>query len=105
MEGGSGLHEQLFFNNTQCSFMPQSPVRFPAVADTGVTEPPARSMLGGWSPAAVRGLAVVGLWTTVASWALIKLCALLTPLRVDLETEVNGLDLSAHGERAYEMNS
>jgi len=27
------------------------------------------------------------------------------PLRVDIETEVNGLDLSVHGERAYELNS
>ena len=48
---------------------------------------------------------MVGLWTAVASWALIKLCALVLPLRVDLETEVNGLDLSVHGERAYELNS
>ena len=59
---------------------------------------------GTWA-AQLGGLAVVGLWTTAASWALIKLCALLLPLRVDLETEVNGLDLSIHGERAYELNS
>ena len=30
---------------------------------------------------------------------------LMTPLRVDLETEANGLDLSVRGERAYEVNS
>lgn len=59
---------------------------------------------GTWA-AQLGGLAVVGLWTVVGSYALIKLCALMTPLRVDVETEVNGLDLSAHGERAYEMNS
>ena len=59
---------------------------------------------GTWA-AQLGGLAVVGLWTTAASWALIKLCALVLPLRVDLETEVNGLDLSVHGERAYELNS
>lgn len=51
------------------------------------------------------GLAVVAVWTIVGSFALIKLCALITPIRVDLETEVNGLDLSIHGERAYELNS
>lgn len=59
---------------------------------------------GTWT-AQLGGLAVVGLWTAAASWALIKLCALVLPLRVDLETEVNGLDLSVHGERAYELNS
>ena len=48
---------------------------------------------------------MVGVWTVAASWVLIRLCALLTPLRVDPETEVNGLDLSVHGERAYDVNS
>lgn len=59
---------------------------------------------GSWS-VQFGGLAIVGAWTVVASWALIKLCALVLPLRVDLETEVNGLDLSVHGERAYELTS
>ena len=59
---------------------------------------------GSWS-VQFGGLALVGAWTVVASWALIKLCALVLPLRVDLETEVNGLDLSVHGERAYELTS
>ena len=60
--------------------------------------------LGSWA-AQLGGLAIVGLWTVVASWGLIKLCAALTPLRVDLETETNGLDLTVHGERAYDLNS
>lgn len=59
---------------------------------------------GTWA-AQLGGLAVVGLWTALASFALIKLCALVTPIRVDHESEVNGLDLSSHGERAYDMNS
>lgn len=59
---------------------------------------------GTWA-AQLGGLAVVGLWTAVASYGLIKLCALVTPIRVDHESEVNGLDLSAHGERAYDLNS
>ena len=59
---------------------------------------------GTWG-AQLGALAVVGLWTVAASWALVKLCALVTPLRVDHETEVNGLDLSVHGERAYELTS
>jgi Amt family ammonium transporter len=30
---------------------------------------------------------------------------MIVPMRVDLETEVNGLDLSVHGERAYDISS
>jgi Amt family ammonium transporter len=59
---------------------------------------------GTWT-AQLGGLAVVGLWTVAVTWALVKLVALVTPLRVDLETETNGLDLSVHGERAYELTS
>jgi Amt family ammonium transporter len=59
---------------------------------------------GTWA-AQLGGLAVVGLWTVALTWALVKLVALVTPLRVDLETETNGLDLSVHGERAYELTS
>ncbi|MFM7446299.1 MAG: ammonium transporter [Tabrizicola sp.] len=59
---------------------------------------------GTWA-AQLGGLAVVGLWTVVLTYVLVKLVALVTPLRVDLETETNGLDLSVHGERAYELTS
>nr|WP_227754161.1 ammonium transporter [Stagnihabitans tardus] len=59
---------------------------------------------GTWA-AQLGGLVVVGLWTAAVTFALVKLCAALTRFRVDAETEVNGLDLSVHGERAYEMNS
>jgi ammonium transporter, Amt family len=59
---------------------------------------------GTWA-AQLGGLAVVGLWTVGVTFVLVKLVALVTPLRVDAETEVNGLDLSVHGERAYELTS
>ena len=59
---------------------------------------------GTWT-AQLGGLAVVGLWTVGLTFALVKLVALVTPLRVDEETEFNGLDLSVHGERAYELTS
>ncbi|NQZ71861.1 MAG: ammonium transporter [Dinoroseobacter sp.] len=51
------------------------------------------------------GLVVVGIYTIVVTVVLIKLVGLVTPLRVDEETEVNGLDLSVHGERAYDNAS
>ena len=48
---------------------------------------------------------MVGLWTLVATFVLVKIVGAITPFRVDAEAETNGLDLSVHGERAYELNS
>ncbi|MDP5216302.1 ammonium transporter [Ruegeria sp. 2205SS24-7] len=59
---------------------------------------------GAWA-AQLGGLVIVGLFTIVATAILVKLVGLVTPLRVDAETETNGLDLSVHGERAYDMTS
>lgn len=55
--------------------------------------------------AQLGALAIVGFWTLFASFVLVKLVGLITPLRVDPETETNGLDLAVHGERAYDLNS
>ncbi|MCU9837525.1 ammonium transporter [Ruegeria sp. WL0004] len=59
---------------------------------------------GSWA-AQLGGLVIVGVFTAVVTIVLIKVVALITPLRVDAETETNGLDLSVHGERAYDMSS
>jgi Amt family ammonium transporter len=59
---------------------------------------------GTWT-AQVGALVIVGVFTTVVTVLLIKIVSAITPLRVDLETETNGLDLSVHGERAYDLNS
>ena len=53
----------------------------------------------------LSGLVIVGVFTIIMTYALVKLVSLITPLRVDEETETNGLDLSVHGERAYDVNS
>jgi Amt family ammonium transporter len=47
-------------------------------------------------------VAAAALWSAVASFALIKLLAATTGLRVDAEEEYDGLDLASHGERAYD---
>ncbi len=60
--------------------------------------------LGAWT-AQLGGLVIVGAFTAVVTIVLVKAVALITPLRVDAETETNGLDLSIHGERAYDMSS
>ncbi|OBY27399.1 ammonium transporter [Leisingera sp. JC1] len=59
---------------------------------------------GAWA-AQLGALVIVGIFTVVVTIALVKISALITSLRVDLESETNGLDLSVHGERAYDMNS
>ncbi|MEY4698239.1 MAG: hypothetical protein RIT14_2667 [Pseudomonadota bacterium] len=59
---------------------------------------------GSWA-AQLGGLAVVGAWTLVVTFVIAKVVARLTAFRVDAETESNGLDLSVHGERAYELTS
>jgi len=52
--------------------------------------------------AQLGALAVVGLFTVVGTYILVKLCGAIIGFRVDAETETNGLDLSQHGERAYD---
>jgi Amt family ammonium transporter len=59
---------------------------------------------GSWA-AQLGGLAVVGIFTTVVTVVLVKVVAAVTALRVDAEAETNGLDISAHGERAYDLSS
>ena len=56
--------------------------------------------LGSWA-AQLGSLLVVGVYTVVVTVVLIFVVKAVTPLRVDEETEVNGLDLSVHGERGY----
>jgi Amt family ammonium transporter len=55
--------------------------------------------------AQLGALAIVGIFTVVATWIIARLVSLVFAIRVSEEHEVNGLDLSTHGERAYDMNS
>jgi Amt family ammonium transporter len=59
---------------------------------------------GTWA-AQLGSLVIVGAFTTVVTLGLIVICRAIIPMRVDLEIETNGLDLSVHGERAYDMSS
>jgi len=53
----------------------------------------------------VGGLLVVGTFTIVMTIIIIVITRIVTPLRVDEEAEAIGLDLTSHGERAYDMSS
>jgi Amt family ammonium transporter len=55
--------------------------------------------------AQLGSLAIVGVFTTVVTIALVYIVKAVTPLRVDEETEQTGLDLAVHGERAYDTTS
>lgn len=59
---------------------------------------------GSWT-AQLGALAIVGVWTLGTTYIIAKLVGMVTPMRVDTETEHTGLDLASHGERAYDMTS
>ena len=48
-------------------------------------------------------LAAVGVWTLATTWVIAKLVGLVFPIRVSEEDEIEGLDFTAHGERAYDL--
>ena len=51
----------------------------------------------------MKGIAVIGAWTAIASWAILKLIGSFTPLRVTEEEEYEGLDVVEHEERSYDL--
>ncbi len=51
----------------------------------------------------LKGIAVIGLWTAAASWAILKILGSLMPLRVTEEEEYEGLDVIEHEERSYDL--
>ncbi|MEJ5217257.1 ammonium transporter [Cognatishimia sp. D5M38] len=55
--------------------------------------------------AQLGSLAIVGVFTLVVTFVLVKVVGMITPLRVDEDTETTGLDLTVHGERAYDVSS
>ena len=59
---------------------------------------------GSWA-AQLGSLAIVGVFTIVVTVVLIYVTKIVTPLRVDDETENSGLDITTHGERAYDITS
>lgn len=59
---------------------------------------------GSWI-AQLGSLAIVGIYTMVVTVILVLIIRAVTPMRVDEDTEVNGLDLAIHGERAYDITS
>ncbi|MDB5697954.1 MAG: Ammonia channel, partial [Alphaproteobacteria bacterium] len=74
----------------------------------------ASSALGGSGIADSRGIGgqlgvqalavgVTIIWSALLTYIIARIAALIVPMRVDAEAEHDGLDLSSHGERAYEF--
>ena len=49
----------------------------------------------------LKGTALTLAWTAIFTYLILKLTAFFTPLRVDEEEEIEGLDLRSHGEKGY----
>jgi Amt family ammonium transporter len=52
----------------------------------------------------VAGVVVVALFTIVATVVIAIACRAIVGMRTDADTEQEGLDLTAHGERAYDLS-
>ena len=52
----------------------------------------------------LKGIGVIFLWTAVATWVILKLVGLVTDLRVSEESEDEGLDVTEHEERSYDLS-
>ena len=49
----------------------------------------------------LQGVAVICLWTFIFSWLALKVTGLITPLRIDEQSEFEGLDITEHNETGY----
>lgn len=52
----------------------------------------------------LKGVVITAVWTAIATYGLLKLTGMITPLRVSKDVEIEGLDLAQHGERGYHTN-
>jgi len=59
---------------------------------------------GDWT-AQVGSLVVVGVFTLIMTVIIVFVTKMIMPIRVSKDDEIEGLDYSAHGERAYDIVS
>ena len=50
------------------------------------------------------GIVVIFAWTAVTTWIILKIVTVVTGLRIDSESEIEGLDVTSHGERGYNID-
>ena len=59
---------------------------------------------GGQFMVQLSAVVITVVWTSIASYVILKIATALVGLRVDQQDEIEGLDLSQHGERGYHIN-
>jgi Amt family ammonium transporter len=69
----------------------------------GVAPLPDGQTIGGQLMVQLTGAAATLVWCAVATFVLLKLISLVTPLRVSADDESQGLDISQHDERGYNL--
>jgi Amt family ammonium transporter len=60
--------------------------------------------MAGQLVAQIGGIGIVAAWSIVASVIIALMVSVVFPMRVDEQTERDGLDIASHGERAWEMD-
>ncbi len=60
--------------------------------------------LGGQLVAQIVGVGVAVVWTAIATIIVSLIISMVIPMRIDQEAEHDGLDLSSHGERGWELD-
>ena len=76
---------------------------FAAESLGGVGHPQDLGMAGSFT-VQLTGVVVTALWAGIASFIILKIVGLLTGgLRVDHQEEIEGLDITTHGERGYDL--
>jgi ammonium transporter, Amt family len=73
----------------------------PALGGTGYAE---GQGMGGQLVAQAIGVGVVAIWSAVASAVIALIVSLFLPMRVSQDAEREGLDITSHGERAWDFD-
>jgi len=74
-----------------------------AATELGGLGLPTGTTIGGQFVDQVIGVVVTVGWSFIATVLIVFVVRALVGLRVDLESETEGLDLTAHGERSYNL--
>ena len=51
----------------------------------------------------LKGIIVIALWTTIATYVILKVMSLFSSVRVSAEAEEEGLDVHEHNEQGYSL--
>jgi Amt family ammonium transporter len=73
----------------------------PSLGGTGYAE---HMSMGRQLVAQLAGVGVVALWSAVASAIVAMMVSIVLPMRVSEDAEREGLDITSHGERAWELD-